>query len=61
MADFDLVLRGGTVADGTGAALRETDVAVKDGRIAAVGERLGQDASATPLQRAERPAAARRR
>ena len=44
MADFDLVLRGGTVADGTGAALREGDVAVKDGRIAAVGGRLGPGA-----------------
>ena len=44
MGDFDLVLRGGTVADGTGAALREADVAVKDGRIAAVGGRLGQGA-----------------
>ena len=42
MADFDLVLRGGTVADGTGTALREADVAVKDGRIAAVGARLGR-------------------
>ena len=44
MADFDLVLRGGTVADGTGAALREVDVAVEGGRIAAVGGSLGQGA-----------------
>ena len=29
---FDLVMRGGTLADGTGAALREADIAVKDGR-----------------------------
>ncbi len=40
-AEFDLVLRGGNVADGTGAALREADVAVKDGRIAAVGKVSG--------------------
>lgn len=44
MADFDLVLRGGTVADGTGAPLREVDVAVEGGRIAAVGGSLGQGA-----------------
>ncbi len=42
MADFDLVVRGGNVADGTGAAIREADVAVKDGKIAAVGKVSGQ-------------------
>ena len=35
MAEFDLVVRRGTVADGTGTGLREADVAVKDGKIAA--------------------------
>jgi len=35
---FDLVLRGGTVVDGTGGATYEADVGVKDGRIAAVGK-----------------------
>ena len=44
MADFDLVVRGGNVADGTGAAIREVDVAVKDGKIAAVGKVSGQGA-----------------
>src|SRR5215472_6275415 len=39
--DFDLVVRGGTLADGTGAALREADIAVKDGKIAAVGKVSG--------------------
>ena len=38
MADYDLVVRGGMVADGTGAATREADIAVKDGKIAAVGK-----------------------
>jgi N-acyl-D-aspartate/D-glutamate deacylase len=33
----DLVVRGGTVVDGTGSAPREADVAIDDGRIAAVG------------------------
>ncbi len=42
MADFDLVVRGGNVADGTGAAIREADVAVKDGKIAAVGTVAGR-------------------
>jgi N-acyl-D-aspartate/D-glutamate deacylase len=38
---FDLVVRGGTVADGSGGEVFEGDVAVKDGRIAAVGKGLG--------------------
>jgi len=38
---WDLVVRGGTVADGTGGPLYEADVAVKDGRIAAVGTVAG--------------------
>ena len=42
MADFDLVVRGGNVADGTGAAIKEADIAVKDGKIAAVGKVAGK-------------------
>ncbi|MEO0983013.1 MAG: amidohydrolase family protein, partial [Pseudomonadota bacterium] len=38
MAEFDLVIRGGTLADGTGAPVREADVAVSNGRIAAIGD-----------------------
>ncbi|MCA0303181.1 MAG: amidohydrolase family protein [Proteobacteria bacterium] len=38
---YDLVLRNGTVIDGSGAARRVADVAVQDGKIAAVGEALG--------------------
>ena len=34
---YDLVIRNGTVVDGSGAARRYADVAVLDGRIAAVG------------------------
>ncbi|MBK8763548.1 MAG: amidohydrolase family protein [Burkholderiaceae bacterium] len=37
MADFDLIIRGGMVHDGLGGAPRIVDIAVKDGRIAAMG------------------------
>src|SRR5437762_2581137 len=35
---LDLIIRGGTLIDGTEAARRTADVGVKDGRIAAVGK-----------------------
>jgi len=38
---YDLVIRGGTVVDGTGAEPRAADVAVQDGRIAAIGDLAG--------------------
>lgn len=40
-ADFDLVLRGGRVVDGTGNPAQFADVAIRDGRIAAVGRVTG--------------------
>ena len=38
---FDLVIRNGTVIDGSGAPRRIADVAVQGNRIAAVGPKLG--------------------
>jgi N-acyl-D-aspartate/D-glutamate deacylase len=46
MTELDLVIRGGTVVDGTGAAPRTADVAMRDGAIVAVG-RLDADSAAT--------------
>src|SRR5919112_4411385 len=40
---MDLILRNGTVVDGTGAPRRSADVGVADGRIAAVGEVAATD------------------
>ena len=42
--EYHLVIRNGTVMDGTGAAPREADVAVREGRIAAVGKVTGAGA-----------------
>ena len=41
MADHDLVIRGGTVVDGTGAATRTADIAVDGERIVEVGRVAG--------------------
>ena len=38
---YDRIIRGGTVVDGTGGAARTADVAIKDGRIAEVGQISG--------------------
>ena len=40
MAEHDLVVRNGTVVDGTGATRRVADVAITGGIITAVGRRI---------------------
>jgi len=44
MRKFDLVIRNGNIIDGTGAPAFRGDVAVRDGRIAAVGTIEGEAA-----------------
>lgn len=44
MPDYDLVIRGGTVIDGTGGAPIEADVALSGDRIAAIGRISGSGA-----------------
>ena len=38
----ELVIRGGTIADGRGGDLFEADIAIKDGRISEVGKVASQ-------------------
>jgi N-acyl-D-aspartate/D-glutamate deacylase len=42
--ELDLVIRNGSIVDGTGSAPRDGDVAVKGGRIVAVGKVAGSGA-----------------
>jgi len=44
MPDFDLIIRSGTVVDGSGDPPREADVAISGGRIAVVGTVRGRGA-----------------
>ncbi len=42
---YDVVIKGGEVVDGTGAARRRADVGIRDGRVVAIGEVEGEAAS----------------
>jgi N-acyl-D-aspartate/D-glutamate deacylase len=44
---FDVLLRGGLVFDGTGAPPRRADVAVRDGRVERIGQDVPGDAAVT--------------
>src|SRR5215207_637564 len=44
--EFDILLRGGTVVDGTGGAARRADVGIDGERIATVGDLSGSSAAA---------------
>ena len=37
MATYDIIIRGGTIVDGTRAPRYISDIAIKDGRIAKIG------------------------
>ena len=58
MATHDLVIRGGTVVDGTGAPARTADVAITDGVVTEVGpgRRRGGRRRSTPTARSSRRA-----
>lgn len=45
MQHLDLVIRGGSLVDGTGVARRTADVGIKDGRVAAIGDLVGVSAN----------------
>lgn len=41
MSDYDLVIRGGTIADGSGGDLIDGDIAIRNGRVGAIGNFAG--------------------
>src|SRR5262249_7290811 len=45
--DFDLLIRNGRIADGTGNPTYTGDVGIKDGRVAAIGRLEGKSAART--------------
>ena len=45
MTEYDLVIRGGTIVDGTGIPRYKADLAVKDGRVARISGRISPGAA----------------
>ena len=44
MADYDIIIKGGTVVDGTRTPRYVSDIAIKDGKIAQIGGLKGKTA-----------------
>ncbi len=44
---FDVVIRGGTVVDGTGAPARRADVGIKGDRVTAIEDRIDESGART--------------
>ena len=44
MADYDIIIKGGTVVDGTRTPRYVSDIAIKDGKIAQIGGLIGKTA-----------------
>ena len=49
MAEFDIVIHGGRLIDGTGNPWFYGDLAIKDGKIDAQGHRRSRSSMAVPL------------
>ena len=47
--EFDLIVRGGMLLDGTGVPAMRADVGVKGDRIAVIGDLTGRSATTLPL------------
>ena len=45
--EYDLIIKGGTIVDGTGAEPLQADIGVTDGRISRIGQLEGDSASRT--------------
>src|SRR2546423_10802919 len=45
MADYDLIIRGGFVVDGTGLPRRRVDVGIRDGKVATLAHLNGKTAT----------------
>jgi predicted amidohydrolase len=47
MADYDILIRGGTIVDGTRTPRYVSDIGIKDGKIAQIGGLKGKTADRT--------------
>ena len=45
MAEYDIIIKGGTIVDGTRTPRYVSDLAIKDGKIAQIGGLKGQTAA----------------